>query len=70
MNEFKPGDRVYVIDEGLAQMRAIMARSTGIEKPNHHGTVDEVWENGATLLINFDDGVGAPYPVNEVRALA
>ena len=67
---FEPGDRVYVTDAGLAELRAIMRRATGTEPaPNHHGTVNEVWDDGKTILIYFDDGVGAPYPVEEVRHL-
>lgn len=63
------GDRVYVTDPGLAQLREIMRRTTGVEpKPNHHGTVDEVWADG-TVLINFDDGGAAPYPLDEVRLM-
>jgi hypothetical protein len=66
---FKPGDRVYVADPGLAELRAIMRRATGKEPPpNHHGTVEEVWPNG-TVLIDFDDGCAAPYPPAEVRRL-
>jgi len=74
-SKFRSGDRVYVTDPALAKMREIMHRMTGQEPPpNHHGTVDEVWDDG-TLLINFDeDGVeaagnAAPYPEAEVRAL-
>jgi hypothetical protein len=67
---FSAGDRVYVIDPGLAQLREIMRSATGTEpKPNHHGTVEEIWEGGSTILINFDDGVAAPYPVEQVRRL-
>lgn len=66
---FKPGDRVLVTDPALAAMRAIMRDATGQEPtPNHHGTVKEVWSSG-DILINFDDGVGAPYPASEVRHL-
>ena len=72
VTKFKPGDRVYVTDPGLAQMREIMRRATGQEpQPNHHGTVDEVFDDGS-VLINFDEdgvegaGSAAPYPVNEV----
>lgn len=69
MSTFKPGDRVYVTDPALAQLRAIMRNATGQEpSPNHHGTVEEVWD-GESVLIYFDDGVGAPYPVDEVRHL-
>lgn len=66
---FKKGDRVYVVDAGLAAIRDIMRRATGQEpEPNHHGTVEEVWDN-EDILIYFDDGVGAPYPVTDVRHL-
>ena len=69
MVEFQPGDRVYVTDPALAQLREIMRSATGEEpKPNHHGTVEEVWDSGS-ILIYFDDGVGAPYPADEVRHL-
>jgi hypothetical protein len=73
--KFKAGDRVFVTDPWLAQMRAIMRQAAGHEPaPNHHGTVDEVWDDG-TVLINFDeDGVegggnAAPYPPTEVQPL-
>ena len=67
---FKAGDRVYVTDPALAQLRAIMRNATGVDpKPNHHGTVEEVWGNHS-VLIYFDDGGGAPYPIAEVRHLA
>lgn len=69
MTDFKPGDRVFVTDPALAQLRAIMRSATGVEPaPNHHGTVEEVWESG-NILIYFDDGGGAPYPADEVRPL-
>jgi hypothetical protein len=67
---FARGNRVYVTDPALAELREIMRSATGAEpKPNHHGTVEEVWDDGDTILIHFDDGVGAPYPVDEVRHL-
>lgn len=74
LRSIKPGDRVFVTDPGLAQLRDIMFRATGSTTPNHHGTVAEVWDDG-TLLINFDeDGVegagnAAPYPPTEVQLL-
>ncbi len=75
MTDFKPGDRVYVTDEGLAQLRDVMRRATGHEPPpNHYGTVNDIWEDG-TVEIWFDneDGEGqgssAPYPASEVRHL-
>lgn len=69
--QLKPGDRVYVTDPGLAAIRDIMRRATGKEPaPNHHGTVsDERWDSDDSVLIVFDDGVSAPYPLNEVRLL-
>lgn len=68
---YAPGERVYVTDPGLAQLRAIMRRATGQEPPpNHHGTVaDDPWDDPETVLINFDDGGAAPYPLHEVRRL-
>lgn len=69
MTDFKPGDRVYVTDPALAEMREIMRRATGEEPaPNHTGTVEEIWDEG-DVLIHFDDGIGAPYPAHEVRHL-
>ncbi len=66
---FEPGDRVFVTDPGLAHLRAIMRNATGQEPaPNHHGVVEEVWDDG-NVLICFDDGVGAPYPPSEIRHL-
>jgi hypothetical protein len=74
LRSIKPGDRVFVTDPALAAMRDIMFRATGSAPPNHHGTVDEIFDDG-TILINFDsedgEGVGnaAPYPPDEVRLL-
>lgn len=59
---------MFVTDPALAELRAIFARATGEEKPNNHGTVEEVW--GDRILIVFDDGGSAPYPLAEVRALS
>lgn len=77
MSDFRAGDRVYVTDPGLAQLRAIMRHATGNEIVNHHGTVESVLDDDGVvmLLIVFDeDGVAgagnaAPYPPSEVRAL-
>lgn len=67
---FTPGDRVLVTDPGLSSLRMIMRQATGVEPPpNHHGTVEEIWDDGATIRITFDDGVAAPYPVVDVRRL-
>ncbi len=72
---FSVGDRVYVTDPGLAQLREVMRRATGSEPaPNHHGTVEEVFDDG-TVLITFDEGGveaagnSSPYPPGEVRRL-
>jgi hypothetical protein len=69
------GDRVYVTDEGLASLREIMRQATGQEPPpNHHGTVEEIWEDGS-VLIYFDEGgveaagTSAPYPPEQVFLL-
>lgn len=67
MSELKAGDRVYVIDEGLARLRAILKDATGEAPPNHHGTIDYITDGQA--LINFDDGACAPYPLEDVRPL-
>ncbi len=71
MSTFKTGHRVQVTDPALAQLRAIMRSAGHVPKPNHTGTVAEVWdrEDGVTYLIHFDDGTGAPYPAHEVIAL-
>lgn len=68
---FKPGDRVYVIDAGLASLRKIMRDATGREPaPNHHGTVSAgPWESPGSVLIEFDEGGAAPYPTGDVRRL-
>jgi hypothetical protein len=67
---FKPGGRVYVIDPGLAQLRAIMRQAGHEPSPNHHGTVsDEPWDEPGTVLIDFDGGGAAPYELHEVRLL-
>lgn len=73
--KFHAGDRVYVTDRGLAQLREIMRQATGVAMPNHHGTVAEVWDDDDMVLINFDEdgiegaGNAAPYPLDEVQLL-
>jgi hypothetical protein len=63
------GDRVFVTDQALANLREIMRKATGTEPaPNHHGSVLEVWADG-DVLICFDDGAAAPYPADLVRHL-
>jgi hypothetical protein len=68
-DQFKPGDRVLVLDAGLEMLRNIMRQHGHDPKPNHHGTVAELYD-GDEVLINFDDGGCAPYPINDVRRLA
>jgi hypothetical protein len=44
-------------------------------KPNNHGKVLEIWENGKTILVDFPIGdddpeehsQAAPYPVDMVK---
>lgn len=70
-DDFKPGDRVYVVDPGLRQLRQIM-RSGGYKPfPNHHGTVQEVEEGLVEIWFDNEDGEGLGqcsfYPLGEVR---
>ncbi len=66
---FRIGDNVKVNDPGLAMLRRLMGG-----KPNHHGIVEEILEDG-TLLINFPIGDDdpeehsqvAPYPPEMVE---
>ena len=68
MSTFKPGDRVYVDDHGLAELRRIMREATGVEpEPNHHGTVHRVYDDA--VEIEFDDYVVAIYDEDEVHLL-
>lgn len=74
MPQFKPGQRVYVIDEGLSRLNQIMGISDH-EATNNKGTVatdeegQDIYADSGMVLINFDDGGGAPYPVEDVRPL-
>ena len=52
MTEFKIGDPVEVIDEGLAILRNYAHPSA---PPNNHGRVHEIWEDG-TILVEFPIG--------------
>lgn len=64
MRKFNVGDKIEVLDEGLAMLRRICSD----QPPNHYGEVSEIWDNGNTLLILFDDTEqAAPYPSNLVR---
>ena len=66
MGEFKVGDKVEVLDEGLAMLRGLMGG-----KPNHHGTVHEIWDDGSILVAFPLEGENhhqvAPYPPEQVR---
>ncbi len=67
------GDRVAVTDAALAELQRIMREATGEEPPpNNEGVVDQVWASDGqiTYVINFDDGVGAPYPAGATRRIA
>lgn len=68
--KFQPGDRVYVDDPMLAQLRSIIREYEGYEPPpNHTGTVDSVSEDGRVSIV-FDDGSIAPYGEHETHLLA
>lgn len=70
---FKPGDRVYVLDPGLAELRAIMRRYGHEPTPNHHGTVHEIEDGMVEIWFDNEDGPGLGqasfYPHDEVRHL-
>lgn len=74
MPDFKPGDRVYVTDPGLAELRRIMRQFGHEPQPNHHGTVNEVHDDHILIYFDSDEGPGqgtsAPYPPYEVRHLS
>lgn len=71
MGEFEIGDAVEVLDEGLAMLREFMGHRA---KPNHHGTVKRIMDNG-DILVEFPIGDDdpeehsqvAPYPLELVR---
>lgn len=54
-----PGDRVFVTDAALEAQRNIMERAGEPATDNHRGTVNTVYRD--SILIDFDDGVCAPY---------
>lgn len=65
----KVGDRVRVLDEGLAQIREILSRH-GHEPavPNDIGYIDEI-ENGFAFIIFDDSGQCAPYRLDECELI-
>jgi hypothetical protein len=63
---FSVGDKVEVLDPGLAMLRRLMPRA----KPNNIGKVAEVYEDG-TVLVEFklsgkNHSQVAPYPADMV----
>lgn len=69
--DFKPGDRVYVDDPFLGQLRAIMRNELGEEPPpNHVGTVESVRADGTVDIVFDDGGALAPYPSSQTHHLA
>ena len=67
--ELKVGDKVKVIDEGLYALRQFAPKNA---RPNHYGTVAEIWEDGS-ILVSFPIGrlkdnhnQVAPYPPEKV----
>ena len=73
-DKMKVGDKVEVMDEGLAMLRRFAPPRA---KPNHHGTIAEIWDDGQVLVefpIGDDDpdehSQVAPYPAEMVRLRA
>lgn len=64
---FKVGDEVLVLDDGLALLRSVCPGMP----PNHHGRVAEI--NGDQILVEFpidgsyEHSQVAPYSKSEVR---
>jgi hypothetical protein len=67
----KVGDKVEVMDRGLLMLQQFAPKGA---KPNNHGVVSEIWEDG-TVLVEFPIGDNpkhtqvAPYPANIVNLL-
>ncbi len=70
--ELKIGDKVEVMDAGLEMLRQLMGPKA---RPNHHGTVAELWDDG-TILVEFPipghsgakaHSQVAPYPSDQVK---
>jgi len=68
----KIGDKVEVLDPGLAMLRRLMGKRA---KANNLGVVQEIMDNG-DVLVAFPIGKGdeahsqiAPYPKHMVRVL-
>jgi hypothetical protein len=76
MENLKIGDKVEVMDAGLAMLNATMERITGKkQKPNNYGVVSEIEDGGKTILVEFPIGDDdpeehsqvAPYPSHQVK---
>jgi len=74
MDEFQIGDKVEITCQGLAMLRNLMKQMGEEVKPNHHGTVKEIWDDGMILVefpIGDDDpeehSQVAPYPAHMVK---
>ena len=64
MSDFKVGDEVEVLDEGLAMLRRLCPGMP----PNHHGRIESI--EGDTVVVEFPIGEhsqSAPYPRSQVR---
>jgi hypothetical protein len=64
MSDFKVGDEVEVLDEGLAMLRRLCPGMP----PNHHGRIGSI--EGDTVMVEFPNGdhsQSAPYPKSQVR---
>jgi hypothetical protein len=71
-DDIKPGDRVWVRDRGLTELRAIMRSYGHTAQANHHGTVNDILPSGdIEIWFDNEDGPGmgqaAPYPRADVR---
>jgi len=74
MTELQVGDKVRVLDPGLAQLRSVMKMVGEDPGPNNLGWVAEFMDDG-DILVKFpigDDDPGehsqvAPYPRNKVH---
>jgi len=74
MKKFKKGDKVKVLDAGLAGLRETIKRMGMEAKPNHYGMVVEEDDGDGLLMICFPIGDEDPnehsqvalYPIEEV----
>lgn len=73
MTTVNVGDRVYITDPALTELRAIMRSFGEAPKPNHHGTVKAI-DDVDTVEVWFDSdeygkGMGqcSFYPPSQVR---